>query len=198
AAVIRVANAADVAAALNFAQATGLELAVRSGGHSTIGKSGCTGGLVIDLRDLDAIEIDAAAHTAWCGSGLTAGAVTAAVERHGLMIGFGDSASVGIGGLTLGGGIGYLVRKHGLTIDSLLAVEIVTASGDILIADADHHADLFWAVRGGGGNFGVVTRFKYRLHDLPAFTGGPLVLPATPEVLAGFVAAAERAPEELS
>jgi FAD/FMN-containing dehydrogenase len=198
AAVIRVANAADVAAALNFAQATGLELAVRSGGHSTIGKSGCNGGLVIDLRDLDAIEIDAAGHTAWCGSGLTAGAVTAAVERHGLMIGFGDSASVGIGGLTLGGGIGYLVRKHGLTIDSLLAVEIVTASGDILIADADHHADLFWAVRGGGGNFGVVTRFKYRLHDLPAFTGGPLVLPATAEVLAGFVAAAERAPEELS
>jgi FAD/FMN-containing dehydrogenase len=198
AAIIRVANAADVAAVLNFAQATGLELAIRSGGHSTIGKSGSNGGLVIDLRDLNRVDLDTEAGTAWCGAGLTAGEVTAAVEKHGLIVGFGDSATVGIGGLTLGGGIGYLVRKHGLTIDSVLAAEVVTAAGDILIVDADHHPDLFWAIRGGGGNFGVVTRFKYRLHALPAFTGGPLVLPAEPEVLAGFVAAAEQAPEALS
>jgi FAD/FMN-containing dehydrogenase len=197
-AVIRVANAADVAAVLNFARATDLEVAVRSGGHSTIGASACDDGLVIDLRDLNTIDIDAEAQTAWAGTGLTAGEVTAAVERHGLIVGFGDSATVGIGGLTLGGGVGYLVRKHGLTIDSVLAAEIVTASGDIFIADEAHHPDLFWALRGGGGNFGVVTRLKYRLHPLPAFTGGPLVLPATAEIVAGFVAAAEAAPEELS
>jgi len=197
AALIRSANAADVAAALNFAQATGLELAVRSGGHSTVGRSSCNG-LVVDLRDLNRIDIDAAAATVWCGAGLTAGDVTAAVEKHGMIVGFGDSASVGIGGLTLGGGIGYLVRKHGLTIDSLLAAEIVTAAGDILTVDAQHHPDLFWAIRGGGGNFGVVTRFKYRLHPLPSMTCGPLVLPATADALAGFVAAAQRAPEELS
>jgi FAD/FMN-containing dehydrogenase len=196
AALIRVANAADVAAVINFAQATGLELAIRSGGHSSFG--GSNGGLVIDLRDLNRIEIDVVARTAWCGTGLTAGEVTHAVEQHGLIVGFGDTASVGIGGLTTGGGIGYLVRKHGLTIDSVVAAEVVTANGDIVIADAEHHTDLFWAVRGGGGNFGVVTRWKYKLHPLPEFTGGPLVLPATPEVVAGFVAAAEAAPEELS
>ena len=198
AALIRVADAADVAAVLDFARATGLEIAVRSGGHSTIGGSGVDGGLVIDLRDLNRIDIDAEAQTAWAGTGLTAGEVTAAVEPHGLIVGFGDSATVGIGGLTLGGGVGYLARKHGLTIDSLLAAEVVTAAGEVLVADEAHHPDLFWALRGGGGNFGVVTRLKYRLHPLPAFTGGPLVLPATPEVLAGFVAAAEAAPEALS
>ena len=196
AAVICVADVADVGTALNFARATGLELAIRSGGHSIFG--GTNGGLVIDLRALNSIEIDAVAGTAWCGTGLTAGEVTKAVEQHGLIVGFGDTASVGIGGLTAGGGIGYLVRKHGLTIDSVLAAEVVTAGGDVVIADAEHYPDLFWAVRGGGGNFGVVTRWKYRLHPLPHFTGGPLVLPATPEVVAGFVAAAEAAPEELS
>jgi FAD/FMN-containing dehydrogenase len=198
AAIVRVANPADVATVLNFAQATDLPLAIRSGGHSTSGFSAANGALVIDVRGLNTIEIDAEARTAWAGSGCMAGEVTRAVEQHGLIVGFGDSATPGIAGLTLGGGIGYLVRKHGLTIDSLLAVEIVTASGDILIADESHHADLFWAVRGGGGNFGVVTRFKYRLHPLPSFTGGPLVLPPTPEVIAGFAKLADEAPEELS
>jgi FAD/FMN-containing dehydrogenase len=136
--------------------------------------------------------------TVWAGAGLTAGEVTATLEQQKLVVGFGDSATVGIGGLTLGGGIGYLVRKRGLTIDSLIAAEVVTAAGDILIADETNHSDLFWALRGGGGNFGVVTRFKYRMHPLPEFTGGPLILPATPDVIAGFVAAAEAAPEELS
>jgi FAD/FMN-containing dehydrogenase len=198
AAIIRVANAADIAAVLNFAQATDLQVSVRSGGHSTGGFSAADGCLVIDVRDLNRIEIDVAGQTAWAGAGMTAGEVTRAVEQHGLIVGFGDSATVGIAGLTLGGGIGYLVRKHGLTIDSLLAVEIVAATGDILIADHDHHADLFWALRGGGGNFGVVTRFKYRLHPLPSFTGGPLVFPAIPEVIAGFAALADAAPAELS
>ena len=186
AAVIRVANAADVAAVINFARATDLPLAIRSGGHSTVGHSGTDGGLVIDLRDLNGIDIDAETGTAWCGTGMTAGEVTDAVQMHGFIIGFGDAATVGIGGLTLGGGIGYLVRKHGLTIDSLVAAEVVTAAGDIVIADETSHPDLFWALRGGGGNFGVVTRLKYKLHRLPAFTGGPLILPADPDVVAGF------------
>lgn len=198
AAIVRVANAADVATALNFAQATDLPVAIRSGGHSTGGFGVADGAIVIDVRELNRIEIDVAGRTAWAGAGMTAGEVTRAVEQHGLIVGFGDSASVGIAGLTLGGGIGYLARKHGLTIDSLLAVEIVTAGGDILVADAEHHADLFWALRGGGGNFGVVTRFKYRLHPLPSFTGGPLVLPPTPEVIAGFAALADAAPDELT
>ena len=198
AAIVRVANPADVATALNFAQATDLPLAIRAGGHSTGGYGVADGALVIDVRDLDAIDIDTAARTVWAGAGCTAMDVTVAVEKLGLIVGFGDAGTVGIAGLTLGGGIGYLVRKYGLTIDSLLAVEIVTAAGDILVADETHHADLFWAVRGGGGNFGVVTRFKYRLHDLPAFTGGPLVLPPVPEVIAGFARLADEAPEELS
>jgi FAD/FMN-containing dehydrogenase len=196
AAVIRVANAADIAAVINFARATDLELAVRGGGHS--GFSSTDTGLVLDLRELNEIHIDTEAQTVWAGGGLKAGDVTLAVEKHGLMIGFGDTATVGIGGLTSGGGIGYLVRKHGLTIDNVLAAEIVTADGDIVIADENNHPDLFWAVRGGGGNFGVITRWKYKLHPLPEFTGGPLVLPATAEVVAGFVALAEAAPEALS
>ncbi|GLQ53081.1 FAD-binding oxidoreductase [Devosia nitrariae] len=196
--IVRVADAPDVADTVEFARRNGLELAVRSGGHSTCGFSGTEGGLVIDLRDLNTLDINHKELTVWAGSGLTSGEVTQALEQHQLIVGFGDSANVGIGGLTLGGGIGYLARKHGLTIDSLLAAEVVTARGDILIADETTHADLFWALRGGGGNFGVVTRFKFRLHPLPAFTGGPLVLPATPETLAGFVAAAEAAPGELT
>lgn len=195
AAVIRVAKSTDIAAVLSFARATGLEVSVRSGGHTG---HGTNGGLVIDLRDLNGIDIDPVARTAWAGTGLTAGEVTAAVEPHKLIVGFGDTAGVGIGGLTSGGGIGYLVRKHGLSIDSVLAAEVVTVDGDILIVDETHHPDLFWAIRGGAGNFGVVTRWKFRLHPLPAFTGGPLVLPATPAVIARFVALAAAAPEQLS
>ncbi|HQZ13408.1 MAG TPA: FAD-binding oxidoreductase [Devosia sp.] len=198
AAVIRPASAADVAAVVNFANATGLALAVRSGGHSVPGYSGVEGGLVIDLRDLNGMTIDPVGRTGWFGTGLTAGEVTAALEPQKLIIGFGDSASVGIGGLTLGGGIGYLVRKHGLTVDQLMAAEVVTANGDIVIADATNHPDLFWALRGGGGNFGVVTRMRFRLQRLEQFIGGPLILPATPEVIAGFAAAAEAAPDELT
>jgi FAD/FMN-containing dehydrogenase len=105
---------------------------------------------------------------------------------------------VGIGGITLGGGVGYLVRKHGLTVDDLISAEIVTADGELLRVDAETHPDLFWAIRGGGGNFGVATRFQFRLHEVDEIVGGMLVLPATPEVLASFVAEAEAAPEELS
>jgi FAD/FMN-containing dehydrogenase len=145
-----------------------------------------------------ALDLDVAGRTAWAQAGLTAGEYTTAASAHGLATGFGDTGSVGLGGITLGGGIGYLVRKHGLTIDNLLAAELVTADGQLLHTDAETHPDLFWALRGGGGNFGVATRFRYRLHEVGTVTGGLLVLPATPEAVAGFVAEAEAAPEELS
>jgi FAD/FMN-containing dehydrogenase len=198
AAIVRPTGAGEVARLVVLAREGGLPLAVRSGGHSLAGHSVADGGIVLDLSELTAIEVDPEARTAWAQTGLTAGAYTAAVGAHGLATGFGDTASVGIGGLTLGGGVGFLVRKHGLTIDSLLAAELVTADGQILEVDDERHPDLFWAVRGGGGNFGVATRFRYRLHELPSIVGGMLILPGSAEVIEGFVAAAEAAPEELS
>jgi FAD binding domain-containing protein/berberine-like enzyme len=198
AAIVRVADAADVAAVIAFARERGLELTVRSGGHSGAGHSTTDGGVVIDLRDLTTLEIDVAGRTAWAGTGLTAAEFSQTVAEHGLAVGFGDTGSVGIGGITLGGGVGYLVRKYGLTIDSLLAAEIVTADGRVLETDAETHPDLFWAIRGGGGNFGVATRFRYQLHRVPSVVGGMLILPADPDTIAGFIAAAEAAPDELS
>jgi FAD/FMN-containing dehydrogenase len=197
-AVVRPTDAAGVARVVGFARDRGLELAVRSGGHSTAGHSTTDGGIVLDLADLHALDIDAEGRTAWAQAGLTTGAYTTQVGAHGLATGFGDTGSVGIGGITLGGGVGFLVRKHGLTVDNLLAAEVVTADGRILQVDDEHHPDLFWAIRGGGGNFGVATRFRFRLHPLDQIVGGMLLLPATAETVAGFVAAAEAAPEELS
>jgi FAD/FMN-containing dehydrogenase len=196
--IVRVADAADVARVLAVARATGLELAVRSGGHANGGLGVSDGGIVIDVRDLKSLDVDVAGRTSWAGAGLTAGEYSKAAGVHGLATGFGDTGSVGLGGITTGGGIGYLVRRFGLTIDDLLAAEIVTADGEILEVDAEHHPDLFWAIRGGGGNFGVVTRFRYRLHEVPGIVGGMLLLPATPDTVAGFLAAAEAAPEALS
>jgi FAD/FMN-containing dehydrogenase len=196
--IVQAADADDVATVVGLARESGLELAVRSGGHSPAGHSTTNGGIVLDLGALRALEIDAEARTAWAEPGLTAGAYTTATAERGLATGFGDTGSVGIGGLTLAGGVGFLVRKHGLTIDDLLAAEVVGADGRLLRADAQEHPDLFWAIRGGGGNFGVVTRFQFRLHPLAQVVGGMLVLPATSEVVAGFVAAAQAAPEELS
>lgn len=196
--IARVADAEDVAAVLRIARETGAELAVRSGGHSNAAHGTVDGGIVLDLRALKGLDIDIAGRTAWAATGLTAGEVTAALAEHGLAIGFGDTGSVGIGGITLGGGVGYLVRKHGLTIDNLLAAEIVTADGTVRLLDAEHEPELFWAIRGGGGNFGVATRFHFALQELPGIVGGLLVVPATPDTVAGFLAAAEAAPEELS
>ncbi len=196
--IVRPANADDVAHVVALASVTGLPLAVRSGGHSLAGHSVVDDGIVLDLRDMKALEIDVHGRTAWAEAGLTAAEYTTAAAAHGLATGFGDTGSVGIGGITLGGGIGYLVRKHGLTIDSLLAADIVTADGHLRRVDAEHHPDLFWAIRGGGGNFGVATRFQFRLHPVETIVGGMLFLPATGETIAGFIAAAEAAPEELS
>ena len=198
AAIVRVSTARDVVETIRVARDGRLPLAIRSGGHSATGAGVVDDGIVIDLRDLNALDIDVDARTAWAGAGLTAAEYSVAAGEHGLATGFGDTGSVGIGGITLGGGVGYLVRKYGLTIDDLLGAEVVTADGRILEVDAGHEPDLFWAIRGGGGNFGVVTRFHYRLHDVPSFVGGMLMLPATADVVAEFIALAERAPDELS
>jgi FAD/FMN-containing dehydrogenase len=198
AAIVRPTDAGEVASVVSLARETGLELAIRSGGHSLAGHSVSEGGIVLDLSSMKALEVDPQRRTAWAQTGLTAGEYTAAAGAHGLATGFGDTGSVGIGGLTLGGGVGFLVRKHGLTIDDLLAAELVTADGESLHVDAETHPDLFWAIRGGGGNFGVATRFRYRLREVDTIVGGMLILPGTPAAMASFVAEAEAAPDELS
>jgi FAD/FMN-containing dehydrogenase len=196
--IARAADAADIAHVVTLARETGLELAVRSGGHSVAGHSVSEGGIVLDLANMRKLDIDADRRTAWAEPGLTSGEYSMAAAALGLATGFGDSGSVGIGGITVGGGVGFLVRKHGLTIDDLLAADVVTADGRLLRADAETNPDLFWAIRGGGGNFGIGTRFQFRLHELPSIVGGMLFLPATPEAIQSFVAEAAAAPEELS
>jgi FAD/FMN-containing dehydrogenase len=196
--IVRPADCADVALAIALARTKGLELAVRGGGHSFAGHGTSDEGLVVDMSGMRALHIDPQRRIAWAQAGLTASQYTAQAAKHGLTTGFGDTGSVGIAGLTLGGGIGWLVRKHGLTIDDLLAVELVTADGERLRVDSDRHPDLFWALRGGGGNYGVVTRLEYRLHEIDTILGGLLVLPASPGILGAFTAAADDAPDELS
>ena len=198
AAVAQVADARDIATVLTVARESGVELAIRSGGHSAAGHSTSDGGIVVDLRSLKSLEIDVESRTAWADSGLTAAEYSNETNSVGLATGLGDTGSVGLGGITLGGGIGFLVRKHGMTIDSLLAAEMVTADGEVVLADEESHPDLFWAIRGGGGNFGVATKFHLRLQPLDRIVGGMMVLPATVDTIVGFIAEAEQAPEELS
>jgi FAD/FMN-containing dehydrogenase len=198
AAVVRAADAADVARVVSLGRDTGVELAVRSGGHSVAGHGTSDGGIVLDLSGMNALDVDVAGRTAWAGAGATAGDYTRAVGAHGLATGFGDAPTVGIGGLTLGGGVGYLHRRYGLTIDCLLAADVVTADGAVLRVDAGSHPDLFWAIRGGGGNFGVATRLRFRLHEVDGVVGGTLMLHATPSLIASFIAEAAAAPDELS
>ncbi len=198
AAVARVAGADDVARVVTLARESGLELAVRSGGHSRAGYGTSEGGIVIDLSGMRALDIASDAKTAWVETGMTAAEYTIAVGERSRATGLGDTGSVGIGGITLAGGIGFLVRKYGLTIDDLLAAEVVTADGEIVQASEESEPDLFWAIRGGEGNFGVATRLQLRLHEISEIIGGMLILPATPEVITGFIEAAEAAPDELS
>jgi FAD/FMN-containing dehydrogenase len=197
AAIVKVANAGDVMSVIRRARDAGLAIAVRSGGHSMAAHGVSDGGIVIDLSAMRAMEIDVAAGTAWADTGITAGAYTTQAGAHGLATGFGDAPSVGTGGITLGGGVGFLHRKHGLTIDQLIAAEMVTADGDLVQADALRNPDLFWAIRGGGGNFGVATRFRFRLSEVGTVFGGMLLLPATPETIAAAVGEALAAPDEL-
>jgi FAD/FMN-containing dehydrogenase len=195
--IVRPAGEADVARVVVAARDASLPLAVKSGGHSPAGHGVSEGGITLDLSSMDALELDAEGLTAWAEPGITAGAYTQAAGALGLATGFGDTASVGVGGITLAGGIGFLVRAHGMTIDNLLAAEVVTADGELRHVDEEQEPDLFWALRGGGGNVGVATRLRFRLHALPAVAGGVLVLPAPPETVLALLAAAAAAPDAL-
>ncbi|HKH40265.1 MAG TPA: FAD-binding oxidoreductase [Solirubrobacterales bacterium] len=197
-AIVRVAGAEDVARVVSAAREDGLELAVRSGSHSRGGYGTTDGGIVIDLSGMKALEIDTNDGTAWVETGINAGEYTLATGKHGLVTGLGDAGTVGLGGITLAGGVGFLARKNGLTVDDLLAAEVVTADGEVVTASEQSEPDLFWAIRGGEGNFGVATRFQLRLHEISEIVGGMLILPATPEVITGFLEAAGAAPDELS
>lgn len=196
--IVRPTDADDVALVVAQAQEWGLPLVVRAGGHSMGGHSTGDGGLVLDLSAMRGVEIDVIERTAWADAGILAGEYTAATHALGLVTPFGDAGSVGVAGIALGGGVGWLVRKHGMTIDSLLAVEIVTADGRRRVASAAEEPDLFWAVRGAGANFGVVTRLKFRLHPLTDVLAGDILLPATRDVLRRLVPLLLAAPDELT
>jgi FAD/FMN-containing dehydrogenase len=196
--IVQPRDAADVALAIAHARQSNLPLVVRAGGHSMAGLGTGDGTLVLDLSAMRGIDIDAARRTAWADAGILAGEYTTAAHAHGLATPFGDSGSVGVAGITLGGGVGWLVRKHGMTIDSLLAVEIVTADGHRRMASSEEDADLFWAVCGAGANSGVVTRLNFRLHPLRNVLAGDIVLPATPSILRRLVPVLRAAPDELT
>ena len=197
-AVARVRTTDEVATALAVARETGLPLAVRGGGHHQARHGLVDGGLVLDLRLMDGVEIDAAGGVGHAGGGVLAGAYTAAAGAQGLATGFGDAGTVGVGGITLGGGIGYLSRHDGLTLDNLLGAEVVLADGRVVQANADENPDLYWALRGGGGNFGIVTRLDLRLRELRTITGGVMMWTPTPAALAAVLRTFAEGPDELS
>ena len=172
--VVRAVNVGDVIAGVNFARENQLDLAVRGGGHSVPGFGTCDDGLVIDLSPMRGVRVDPATATARAEGGATWGDFNAAAYPFGLATTGGIISTTGVGGLTLGGGIGYLTRGRGLSIDNLLSVDVVTADGRFLVASEREHEDLFWALRGGGGNFGVVTSFEFRLHPVKDIYGGPM------------------------
>jgi FAD/FMN-containing dehydrogenase len=176
AAIAQVQGAVDVVAVVNWARETGTELAVRGGGHSSAGYSTVDGGIVLDFSRMKGVWVDPRAKTAYAQAGALWGDVDRETQAHGLAVPGGQISHTGIAGLTLGGGIGWLSRRHGLTIDNLLSVELVTADGRLVTASATEHPDLFWGLRGGSGNFGVVVSFEYRLHDVgPLVLGGPML-----------------------
>jgi len=176
AAIARVRGAVDVVAVVNHAREAGLELAVRGGGHSSAGYSTVDGGLVLDLSRMRGVRVDPLALVAHAQAGALWGDVDRETQAHGLAVPGGQISHTGIAGLTLGGGIGWLSRKHGLTIDNLLSVDLVTADGRLVRASSTEHPDLFWGLRGGSGNFGVVVSFEYRLHEVgPLVLGGPIL-----------------------
>ncbi|ACQ81908.1 FAD linked oxidase domain protein [Beutenbergia cavernae DSM 12333] len=199
--VLRPTNEAEVQAGVRFAVDAGLPLAVRGGGHAFAGFGTVDDGVVIDLGHLAQVEVlDADRGLVRIGGGATWGQVAAALGPRGLAISSGDTASVGVGGLTLSGGIGWKVRKHGLALDSLVAAEVVLADGHVVRASADENPDLFWALRGGGGNVGIVTAFDFVAHPTTDVVHGRITFPASEaaDVLAGWADYLRGAPEELT
>jgi FAD/FMN-containing dehydrogenase len=201
AAIAQCLDAADVRAAVAFGRESGLPTAIRAGGHSVAGMSTVEDGLVIDVRAMNAVHVDPAARTARCGAGATWADFDAATQAHGLATTGGRVSTTGVAGLTLGGGSGWLERKHGLACDNLRAVELVTADGDAVRASRDEHPDLFWALHGGGGNFGVATAFEFELHPLgPIVMAGLMLWPGDRgrDVAEAMRAVMETAPDELA
>jgi FAD/FMN-containing dehydrogenase len=198
--IVRCASAADVSAAVTFAREQSLELSVRSGGHSLAGYGTNDGGMVIDLSHMKAISIDPERRIAKMEAGLTWGEVANTLQPHGLALSSGDTRTVGVGGLLLGGGIGWMARKYGLTLDHLRAVELVTADGEHLRASAEEHADLFWGLRGGGGNFGIATSFEVDLHPAGIVLGGAVFyeMVEAASILREYARYAATAPDELT
>ena len=198
--IAQCASPQDVARTIAFARDHDLSLAVRGGGHNGGGLGTCEGGVVIDLSPLKHIAVDSQARTVRVGGGCVWGEVDAATGEHGLATPSGIISTTGVGGLTLGGGLGHLTRKCGLTIDNLLEAEVVLANGETVRAAADEHPDLYWAIRGGGGNFGVVTSFLFRLHEVGTIIGGPTFWPIeqTAEVLSVYRDFLPAAPRELN
>ncbi|MHA6797452.1 FAD-binding oxidoreductase (plasmid) [Pseudonocardia bannensis] len=198
--IARCTGAADVIGALRHARSRGMTVAVRGGGHSGPGFSTCDDGLVVDLSPMRAVRVDPRTRTAWVQGGATWGEFDAEAQAFGLATPGGEVSDTGVGGLTLGGGIGWLSRLHGLSSDNLVSADVVTADGRLVRASAEDDADLLWALRGGGGNFGVVTEFGFRLHPVDRILGGPLLYPAdqAPEVLRAVQEWALTAAREMS
>ena len=199
--IVEAAAVDDVAPTIAFARATGLPLAIRGGGHNVAGDGSVDDGIVLDMGRLTTIEVDPAARLVRADAGATLGDVDRATEPHGLAVPIGVVSGTGIGGLTLGGGVGWLTRAYGLTIDSLVAADVVLATGEQVRASEDVHSDLFWGLRGGGGNFGVVTSFTYRAYPLrPDVFAGSLVYERSrwPEALRAYAAWSEGVPDALT
>src|ERR1700756_1005332 len=200
AAIVYCANAVDVMAAVNFARQERLAVAIRSGGHNVAGFGVCDHGLVLDLSAMKSVTVDPARRTVRVGPGCTQGDVDHAAHAFGLAVPAGIVSTTGIAGLTLGGGHGYLSRKYGLTIDNLLEADVVLADGSLVTASATHQQDLFWALRGGGGNFGIVTSFLYKAHPVSTVYGGPIFfgLNDAPRVIRWYRQFLPQAPRHLS
>jgi len=198
--IARCATADDVVAGIRFAREHDLVLSVRGGGHNVAGSAVCQGGLMLDLSAMKTTDVDVRRRTLVAGPGLTWGELDTATQSHGLATVGGIISTTGVAGLTLGGGHGWLMRKYGLTCDNLLAADVVTADGDRIRASADDHPDLFWALRGGGGNFGIVTAFHFRLHPVTTVVAGLLVFPMTRgrDVVEVFRSLSLDAPDELT
>jgi len=198
--IVRCRTTNDVVAAVLFARRVGLEVSIRGGGHNVAGRAVTDGGVMIDLAEMKRIEIDPNAATAKAAGGVIWAELNEAGAQYGLAVTGGVISTTGIAGLTLGGGLGWLMSKHGLAADNLIAVELVTADGDVLQVDAASHPDLFWALRGGGGNFGVATSFTYRLHPVQTVTGGLIAHPidAAPDLLRFYRDAVADASDDLT